>query len=400
VGIEVGNEIRIAIIANLLRNIFTFIIVSVLRTMKKLTFAAFWGMLSLPIMSQVSGNATWNENNRFKNNNTYSAPVPADMDQEGVVISYDANLNKRRDKQMSRAGKPMATTSYQWNIPNGMNPISSSNEATNIQIHILKNATPTAYTAIFHINQAGEKVSELDSNLNRRLRKFVALGKEIGLKQNDFYTDMIALVPIFRKEKKLFSSTYVEVPKGFEIQKNVHIRYDHAWQLDRLFSMAAQCEIYDLIKVEYHFDSMQAAQSEMRKKALELLKLRTAHLKSTGINVDTCFRTLTESIQQVDPIDQYKPYQPLAISAITDDATTPETASRPNRSTLFHNRMSEGNYDAVINPSPLEPSIQITYTAYIHFERKLPVVQQIKTQNRTKLMMVTPQGQITEKWLD
>ena len=368
--------------------------------MKKLTFAAFWGMLSLPIMSQVSGNATWNENNRFKNNNTYSAPVPADMDQEGVVISYDANLNKRRDKQMSRAGKPMATTSYQWNIPNGMNPISSSNEATNIQIHILKNATPTAYTAIFHINQAGEKVSELDSNLNRRLRKFVALGKEIGLKQNDFYTDMIALVPIFRKEKKLFSSTYVEVPKGFEIQKNVHIRYDHAWQLDRLFSMAAQCEIYDLIKVEYHFDSMQAAQSEMRKKALELLKLRTAHLKSTGINVDTCFRTLTESIQQVDPIDQYKPYQPLAISAITDDATTPETASRPNRSTLFHNRMSEGNYDAVINPSPLEPSIQITYTAYIHFERKLPVVQQIKTQNRTKLMMVTPQGQITEKWLD
>lgn len=122
--------------------------------------------------------------------------------------------------------------------------------------------------------------------------------------------------------------------------------------------------------------------------------------EATGINVDTCFRTLTESIQQVDPINQYKPYQPLAISAITDDATTPETASRPNRSTSFHNRMPEGHYDAVINPSPLEPSIQFTYTAYVHYERKLPVVQQIKTTTRTKLMMVTPQGQITEKWLD
>lgn len=366
--------------------------------MKKLTFVACWGMISLPIMSQVSGNATWNENNRFKNNNSYSAPVPMDMEDDGVQISYDRNT--RKTKEMRRESRTQGVKSYQWSAPAGINPISSSNEATDIQIHILKNATPTAYTAIFHINQAGEKVSELDSNLNRRLRKFVALGKEIGLKQSDFYTDMIALVPIFRKEKKLFSSTYVEVPKGFEIQKNIHIRYDYAWQLDRLFSMAAQCEIYDLIKVEYHYDSMQAAQTEMRKKALELLKLRTAHLKATGINVDTCFRTLTESIQQVDPVDQYKPYQPLAISAITDDATGPETNARPNRSTLFHNRLSEDRFDAVINPSPLEPSIQITYTAYIHYERKLPVVQQTKTQTRTKMMMVTPQGQITERWLD
>ena len=110
--------------------------------MKKLTFAACWGMLSLPIMSQVSGNATWNENNRFKNNNSYSAPVPVNMDQDDVKISYDANSRKRKDKQTGRAANGMVTNSYQWHVPSGMNPISSSNEATDIQIHILKNATP------------------------------------------------------------------------------------------------------------------------------------------------------------------------------------------------------------------------------------------------------------------
>jgi hypothetical protein len=231
------------------------------------------------------------------------------------------------------------------------------------------------------------------------LRKFISLGKEIGLKPTDFYTDMIALVPIFRKEKKLFSSTYVEVPKGFEMQKNLHIRYTKASQLDQLFSMAAQCEIYDLIKVEYHFDVLQAAHTEMRLKAQELLKTRLAHLKTTGVHLDTCFRTISESIYQIDPVDQYKPYQPLAISAITDDAA-PETASRPNRSTLFHNRLPEDNYDAVINASPLEPSIQISYTLNAHYERKIPVVREIKTQTKTKVMMVTPQGQITERWID
>ena len=370
--------------------------------MKKLILTVFTSTFMLQLSSQVSGNATWNENNRFKNNNTYSEPIPQDIDNDGVQISYDRNRSSRKDKRA--AGKPgrnnQGFASYNWTSSNGINPISSTNESTNIEIHILKNATPTGYTAIFHINQAGEKVSELDSNLNRRLRKFISLGKEIGLKPEDFYTDMIALVPIFRKEKKLFSSTYVEVPKGFEIQKNIHIRYTNAWQLDRLFSMAAQCEIYDLIKVEYHYDSLQAAQAEMRKKALELLKVRTAHLKSAGINLDTCFRTLTENIQQFEPVDQYKPYQPLAISAITDDATNVESNARPNRSTLFHNRLLEGQFDAVINPSPLEPSIQIIYTAHLHYERKLPTRVENNTKVRTKMMMVTPQGQITERWLD
>ncbi len=384
-------------IANILRNIFTFYFVNVLINMKKHTSFALLGVFAFPIFAQVSGNATWNENNRFKNNNSYS---------NAPVIEYDQNMQVYKDKasgkRKGRADMAETQSSYQWNFGNaakGINPISGNNESTDIQIRVLKNATPTGYTAIFHINQAGEKVSELDSNLSRRLRKFISLGKEIGLKPSDFYTDMIALVPVFRKEKKLFSSTYVEVPKGFEMQKNLHIRYTKASHLDQLFSMAAQCEIYDLIKVEYHYDVLQAAHTEMRLKAQELLKLRMAHLKSAGIALDTCFRTLSESIHQTDPVDQYKPYQPLAISAITDDVT-PEGAGRPNRSTLFHNRESEDNFDAVINPSPLEPSIQISYTLYAHYERKIPVVKEIKTQVKTKIMMVTPQGQITERWLD
>jgi hypothetical protein len=369
--------------------------------MKNQLFSTLILLGSTHLQAQVSGNATWNDNNRFKNSSSYSGAGAPD-----AFGTADADYEGRADvkgKKVRRPAPQTATaTSYQWSFgdrANGMNPVISSGESTDLQIRILKNASPTSYTAIFHINQAGEKVSELDSTINKRVRKLMALGAEIGLKPKDFYADMIALVPVFRKEKKFFSSTYIEVPKGFEMQKNLHIRYDHAWQLDRLFSMAALCEIYDLIKVEYHYDSLQLAHSEMRKKAQDVLKLRTAHLKSLGIDLDTSYRTATEAIAQVNPVDQYIPYQPMAISAIAEDGVT-DPNSRPNRSTLFHNRMSEDKFDAVINPSPLEPSIQITYTLQVHYDRKIPQRVETKTVTKTKMLMVTPQGQITERWLE
>lgn len=349
--------------------------------------------LTVQLVGQVSGNATWNQNNRFKQNRTYEVQMvpPADL-------SVDLSTRGRKDKRsVNRVNNGFST--QQWNFGNSTaQPIIGSAKNAQIHIRVLKNATPTSYTAIFHINQAGKEVAELDSQLVRRVRKFISLGKDIGLEPSNFYTDMIALVPIFRKEKKFFSSTYIEVPKGFEMQKNIHVRYTKPAQLDRLFTIAAQCEIYDLIKVEYHYDATEAAQEEIREKARTILKKRLAHLKNMNEDLDTCYRRVSESYYQVDPVDQYVNYKPLAVSAITDDDA--ENTSRPNRTTLFHNRIGSDKFDAVINPNPLEPSIQMVYSMMVSFDREHPVQRKIEQKVRTKLMMVTPQGQMTERWLD
>ncbi len=340
-------------------------------------------------VSQVSGNATWNQNNRFKQNRTYERQLvpPANLSAMGI-----------KGKRSDNRGRNISTT-QQWSFgDNGSQPIIGTEKNALIQIRVLKNATPTSYTAIFHINQAGKEVAELDSQLVRRVRKFISLGKEIGIESSNFYTDMIALVPIFRKEKKFFSSTYIEVPKGFEMQKNIHVRYSKPSQLDRLFTIAAQCEIYDLIKVEYHYDATESAQEEIRTKARSILKKRLEHLKSMNENLDTCYRRVSETFSQIDPVDQYVSYNPLAVSAITEESS--ENNSRPHRTTLFHNQLGNDKFDAVINPSPLEPSIQMIYTMSVMFDRKHPIQRKIEQKVRTKMMMVTPQGQITERWLD
>jgi len=118
--------------------------------------------------SQVSGNATWNQNNRFKQNRTYERQLvpPANLSAMGF-----------KGKRSDNRGRNISTT-QQWSFEdNGSQPIIGTEKNALIQIRVLKNATPTSYTAIFHINQAGKEVAELDSQLVRRVRKFISLGK-------------------------------------------------------------------------------------------------------------------------------------------------------------------------------------------------------------------------------
>lgn len=378
--------------------------------MKSTSF--FLGTVALftsPILAQVSGNGTYNDNNRFKMNATYQAQaVPA------ASADYEPSKRKERAQYSSDAGRQM--NSQQYYGSNGYDAVMQQVNNTNatymngnevvMAISVLNNAEPTGYNAIFHLNQAGKKIQELDSLIEKRIKKFIQLSKELGVKPTDFYVDMIALVPIFEKEKKIFSKTYTEVPKGFEMQKNIHVRYTKPEQLDRLFTMAAQCEIYDLIKVEYLYDSVQTATQKMRAKADEVMKERLKHFAKAGIRLDTCFKTIYESQNQYFPVDQYVHYQPLAVSALEEETSTEAGGSsakigggRPQRSTLFHNQISTRGFDAIINPSPKIPGIQMVYNMEIRFRLNQPVQTVTKTINQTKALIITPQGTIREEYI-
>ena len=176
-----------------------------------------------PSTAQVSGNATWNENNRFKNNATYNAPVAAgayeDYDRRADKAAMSMRKQRTTHIDATQNYRPNSGTEYTMSYVNReQNIISGGNEMV-INISVLNNATPTSYTAIFHLNQAGKKVSELDSLLQMRVNKFIKMGASMGIKEKDFYLDMIALVPIFQRDKKLFWNTYNDIPKGFEMQK-------------------------------------------------------------------------------------------------------------------------------------------------------------------------------------
>ena len=81
------------------------------------------------------------------------------------------------------------------------------------------------------------------------------------------------------------SDTLVEIPKGFELQKNVHIRYNDPSLLDRIVTAAARQEIYDIVKVDYFVKDPEAVYTQLRDATFKYLKKIENQYKTIGIDL-------------------------------------------------------------------------------------------------------------------
>ncbi len=130
-----------------------------------------------------------------------------------------------------------------------------------VDIKAMLNVEATSYVVIFSLSQPGESIEETDQSMNARVEKIRTEVQK--LPGTEVYVDMISLLPVYELEenKKIFSpNTYQEVPKGFEMKKNLHIRYERAGDLDQIVTICAQNEVYDIIKVHYVVDDYAARQ--------------------------------------------------------------------------------------------------------------------------------------------
>lgn len=268
-----------------------------------------------------------------------------------------------------------------------------TNDAVMIfEVNALKNVKADSYVAIFNITQLGATAESVDSLLNLRYNKFIIEAAKKGIVAENIFLDMISLVPVYEYavEKKLFSKTYNEVPKGFELQKNLHIRFTKGKILDKLVTIAAKNEIYDLVKVEYIVKEVESVYDELRERAVKLLNKKKISFNKLGINLDTVYHIIAEKSNITYPISRYSSYQAFSRSSI--DAikkkriktkkpdkpealvpSYPQTVKQIRKSnTLYYNQIPYDNYDIVINPEILEPEVQFSYNLKIKYIIKKP----------------------------
>lgn len=147
--------------------------------------------------AQATGNETYNDNNRFKNNGFYktesmSAPPAAARYDDGYLaesrIAGNADMkNKRKmansNAQYYQAG--METSQGDLLLNQVQNNQSSYYDGSDflVRVHVLYNASPSSYMAIFHLNQAGKKVQDIDSLMGKRVAKLIQQSQSIGLKK-------------------------------------------------------------------------------------------------------------------------------------------------------------------------------------------------------------------------
>lgn len=265
-----------------------------------------------------------------------------------------------------------------------------------ISINALSNEKASAYTAVFSVMQIGKTADETNTLLNTRLEGFLKDVKILGIPEGDIYVDMVNFLPKYEYDvsKKLFSKkTYTEIPKGFELQKNVHIRYNNPALLDRIVTAAARQEIYDIVKVDYFVKDPEMVYTQLRESTFQYLKKIKELYKTIGVFLDSAYVVTAENAWVAYPINRYESYQAFSAQRLDPDEKNAVVNSADKSTSRFYNAVPANDYDIVIHPEILEPAVQFSYNLAVRFtlpERK-PLE---KTTVKKEFIMVTPSGEV------
>ncbi len=260
-----------------------------------------------------------------------------------------------------------------------------------ISVKGMANVIADAYVAIFSVTQQGETAEEVNRLMDERINQSLQL---INLKPNvETYIDMISFVPVFEYEvtKKKFSrKTYNEIPIGFELKKNIHIKFSNPAQLNEFIQILSTVEIYDLVRVDYFAAQMDSIKKELSEKAQVILKEKLKNKEALlQMNFDTLSKRVTDGYRVLYPVEMYKSYQAYNNSSLNLNNRANVTQTTKS-TTNYYQPILNKEFDFILNPIILEPVIQVLYE--IQMTIKYNVEQ--KTVISTEYFIITPTGDV------
>lgn len=269
----------------------------------------------------------------------------------------------------------------------------------------LYNCTADSYLAIFTITQVGLTQTEAETLVRAKTDSIKSALKEMGA-DVEIFVDMISFMPIYEVEvtKKLFSEdTYNEIPKGFEIKKNLHFRYKDASVLEDLVTVCASQEVYDLVRVDYFIDDLAAKKAEMIAKAEGLLTAEIARYKRLlGEDFDHHQVQVADGFRMTYPLEQYQTYTAFCSNTMNVVHQGGTVVQQDKTTSEFYMPIIAKGFDFVTNASIIRPVVQIEYEIVMRFspEPVQPVQPQVITEKeievQKEIYFVTPDAQITK----
>ena len=277
----------------------------------------------------------------------------------------------------------------------GRNSISNSNFSVDFPSNYdmvvsakgLANIKADAFVAIFSITQIGKTAEEATSLMSQRLSPVLSALKA---KNMEAFVDMISFVPMyeFETEKKVFSKrTYNEVPIGFELKQNLHIKLHEATRLNELITLLANSEIYDLVRMDYYSTQLETVKKELKDKVKAAFAEKQKLYETTlGENLATAEKKITDGFSLTSPSELYNTYEAYSSTPIPSKRSG--YVLQANKSvTQYYQPIANRDFDVVLNPIIVEPMIQVVY------EMKMSVNHPDKNKAKEALLL-TPAGEL------
>jgi uncharacterized protein YggE len=285
---------------------------------------------------------------------------------------------------------------YQINRVNTIQTTSSSQDEMVLVIKGIYNERATSQIATFSILQLGKTAEEATGLIDERIGNVM---KEIALfnKEIEIATDMISFVPTYdyAVEKKIFNpKTYNEKPSGFELKKNIIIKFKNNNDFDKIVSICGKNEIYDLAKVDYVTTNFDMVRSQMQKKALEIFKDQMANyslIMNTDLNKKE--KILQEGFNVTYPMESYRSYQAFSQADASFDPKSLVHSIKKN-TTEYYNAAFVKDHNFVFNADIVEPTIQAFYEITIRIKLREDQLPKNTIIRNNRYYIITAAGDI------
>src|SRR6185503_16257104 len=221
----------------------------------------------------------------------------------------------------------------------------------NLQVSVkgMANIKADSYVAIFSVTQTGKTAQEVNTMMDTRINQAIDVLRKRP--NTEVLIDMVSFVPQYEYEvdKRIFSKTYNEVPVGFELKKNIHIKYSNPNDLNAIVSTLTGSEIYDLVRVDYFSNNLETIKKELMTKARSLMqeKLKT-YQALMGQKLDSLDKQVIDGFRAVLPVEMYQSYQAYNSSSLNiSKAKAVNTADKSR--TQYYQPIFDKEFDFVVN---------------------------------------------------
>lgn len=321
-----------------------------------------------------------------------------------IVATVKAQHKGNFNQEISRANIAGNAIVY-GHSPKRMQQNLNPNSTLIIDVRALQNVKASSYTAVFNISQIAETAEATKDLMSIKIENIKSELTKIGLKESDIAIDVISFIPVYEVEvtKKLFSKTYTEVPKGFELQQNIHIQFTNTSQFENILSACANNEVYNLVKVDYFIDNIAEVYQNLQTQLLALIKNKKEYYSVLGFDLKEYNVLMADQKYCYFPKDFYNHYQ--AFNSISFEALKQKrgVTTVKKQTSYYYQPLTYENYDIVVNPSVLEPVVQVGMEIKLHYNPK-PIEAKpepiVKTEIERKYYVISPNGDIDVKELD
>ena len=277
----------------------------------------------------------------------------------------------------------------QRNFPENFLTIPKPNsDETLFSVKGLANIKADSYVAVFSVTQVGKSQEEANGLIDERISSALTLIKK-G-KNIETYVDVISFVPTYEYEveKKIFSKkTYNEVPAGFEIKKNIHIKFNEAAMLEEFMKVLSANEIYDLVRVDYYASALENIRKELETKARIQIQEKIKNYELLiGKPFESNEKSVSDGFLVKLPVEMYRSYEASRSTTLNLRKSANVTQS-DKTTTIFYHPVMNKEFDFVINPIVVEPVIQVMYEIKV-------LISKSDQKNQKEFMIVTPNGEL------